>query len=66
MPIYSMEGNIGVGKTTFINMVKQLHKTREIIVLEEPVAEWLSIKNNENIDGWIDSLIFFEKIGRYR
>ena len=48
MPIYSMEGNIGVGKTTFINMVKQLHKTREIIVLEEPVAEWLSIKNNEN------------------
>ncbi len=48
MPIYSMEGNIGVGKTTFINMVKQLHKTRKIIVLEEPVAEWLSIKNNEN------------------
>ena len=48
MPIYSIEGNIGVGKTTFINMVKKLHKTREIIVLEEPVDEWLSIKNNEN------------------
>ena len=48
MPIYSMEGNIGVGKTTFINMVKHLHKTRKIIVLEEPVDEWLSIKNNKN------------------
>jgi len=48
MPIYSMEGNIGVGKTTFINMVKQMYPSNNIIVLEEPVNEWLSIKNSDN------------------
>jgi len=48
MPIFSIEGNIGVGKTTFINMIKEASHEKHIIYLEEPVNEWLSIKNNEN------------------
>lgn len=48
MPIFSIEGNIGVGKTTFINMIKEASHEKHIIYLEEPVNEWLSIKNKEN------------------
>ena len=48
MPIYSIEGNIGAGKTTIIRMIKEANKNnRNIIFLEEPVQEWLTIKNTD-------------------
>ena len=48
MTIYAIEGNIGVGKTTFINMIKDANKhNKQIIFLEEPVNDWLTIKNND-------------------
>jgi deoxyadenosine/deoxycytidine kinase len=50
--IISIEGNIGSGKSTILNYLKDLYKDRiEIIFLEEPVSEWSKIKdkNNETI-----------------
>lgn len=49
MPIlFTIEGNIGVGKTTLIN---NLHETsyisgRKVVFLEEPVSIWESITDN--------------------
>lgn len=50
MPItISIEGNIGAGKTTFINKVENLINTHEfdkkICVLREPVDIWTNVKN---------------------
>ena len=50
MPItISIEGNIGAGKTTFINKIENLVKTHEfdkkICVLREPVDIWTDVKN---------------------
>lgn len=54
--IYSVEGNIGSGKSTFVQMLKEHfsknHKpNRPIIFLQEPVDEWHTItdKNGESI-----------------
>jgi deoxyadenosine/deoxycytidine kinase len=50
--IISIEGNIGSGKSTILNYLKDLYKDSiEIIFLEEPVSEWSKIKdkNNETI-----------------
>lgn len=50
--IISIEGNIGSGKSTILNYLKDLYKdSSEIIFLEEPVSEWSKIKdkNNETI-----------------
>ena len=54
MLIY-IEGNIGTGKTTFINLLKQyLHKFNDLeldgrIVLE-PVDEWLETKDSSGFN----------------
>lgn len=51
MKIISIEGNIGTGKTTFINFLKNNIRDKNIVFLEEPLSEWLLIKdsNGENI-----------------
>jgi deoxyadenosine/deoxycytidine kinase len=56
---YIIEGNIGCGKTTLIRNLKSLENVE---VIEEPVAEWLKIKdeNNENILG-----LFYKDSKRY-
>ena len=43
--IISIEGNIGSGKSTIINYLKTLDNSN-IIFVDEPVNEWLSIKSN--------------------
>ena len=55
MPItISIEGNIGAGKTTFINKIENLVKTHEfnkkICVLREPVDIWTDVKNPKTGD----------------
>ena len=42
--IISIEGNIGVGKTTFINFIKD--KIDNSIIVDEPVDEWIKLKDN--------------------
>lgn len=43
--IISIEGNIGSGKSTIINYLKTL-KNENIVFVDEPVSEWLNIKNS--------------------
>ena len=49
--IISIEGNIGSGKSTILqNLKNQFINEKYIIFLEEPVNEWTKVKdNNENI-----------------
>lgn len=48
--IFSIEGNIGSGKSTFCNYLKE-HFSKfydsNIIFVDEPVEDWLSIKDHE-------------------
>ena len=50
--VFCIEGNIGAGKTTFINSLVSYFETQSITVhiLEEPVAIWQSIKDINNKD----------------
>jgi deoxyadenosine/deoxycytidine kinase len=43
--LISIEGNIGSGKSTLLNFFKQL-KRENIIFVDEPVDEWIKIKDN--------------------
>jgi deoxyadenosine/deoxycytidine kinase len=43
--LISVDGNIGVGKTTFIKMLQK--KLDSVEVIFEPVEEWCGIKNKE-------------------
>ena len=56
---YIIEGNIGSGKTTLVQKLRELNKYE---VIEEPVNEWLSIKgdNNKNLLG-----LFYENPQQY-
>ena len=46
--IINVEGNIGCGKSTFIALLKEEFKDRtDVIVLTEPVDEWLKIKDKD-------------------
>ena len=56
---YIIEGNIGSGKTTLINKLREKEKYE---VIEEPVNQWLSIKgdSNKNLLG-----LFYEDPQRY-
>jgi deoxyadenosine/deoxycytidine kinase len=46
--IICIEGNIGTGKTTFLQKMKEHLKDREdIIFLDEPVSLWLTCKDSE-------------------
>jgi deoxyadenosine/deoxycytidine kinase len=49
--IISLEGNIGSGKSTLINLLKEHYiVNKDIIFLHEPVEEWNSIKDHNNIN----------------
>lgn len=51
--IFSVEGNIGSGKSTFCNYIREnfteynLKDNRKIYFLDEPVSDWEGIKNSE-------------------
>lgn len=46
--IYSIEGNIGSGKSTLIKIMKEIYKDNEYFYfLEEPVSEWGKIKDRK-------------------
>lgn len=46
MHLITVEGNIGVGKTTFL---KQIENTPNIKVIYEPVDDWLAYKDNDGV-----------------
>lgn len=50
-PIYSIEGNIGSGKSTFIDILRRENELKNVVYLEEPVKVWETIKdkNGETI-----------------
>ena len=43
--MFSIEGNIGAGKSTLFNLVKQHISKKNISFMDEPVNDWLNIKN---------------------
>ena len=44
--LISIEGNIGTGKTTLINILKEKYKSNiNIVFIEEPIKEWLDLKD---------------------
>ena len=46
--ILSIEGNIGSGKSTVINTLKEYYKNNhKVYFLEEPVSEWVEIKDSD-------------------
>ena len=46
--IVSIEGNIGSGKSTVINTLKENYKSNDkVYFLEEPVSEWVEIKDSD-------------------
>ena len=49
--IYSIEGNIGSGKSTLVRILKEYYKNNNnILFADEPVNEWMSIKDNNGED----------------
>ena len=45
--LLSIEGNIGAGKSTLVELMKQRYQDREdIIFLQEPVDIWNTIQQN--------------------
>lgn len=61
--IISIEGNIGSGKSTFLQYLKEKFKNNEqVIFLREPVDEWESIKDK---DGKTMLFKFYENTERY-
>lgn len=43
--LITIEGNIGSGKSTMINRIKETYK--DVVIIDEPVGEWLSMRDNE-------------------
>ena len=48
MRIYSVDGNIGAGKTTFLEAVRASVSPTVYVVLE-PVGEWMRLKNADGV-----------------
>lgn len=46
MKFVVVEGNIGSGKTTFLNEIKKRYNN--VVIIEEPVNEWYTIKDENN------------------
>ena len=44
MDIY-IEGNIGTGKTTFLNFLKTIYTDEKHAFIYEPVDQWTALKN---------------------
>jgi len=57
--IFTVEGNIGSGKTTLIGELKNLKFNKPHIVVFEQVKEWADLKDNEGVD--ILSLFYKDK-----
>jgi len=57
--IFTVEGNIGSGKTTLIGELKNLKFDKPHIVVFEQVKEWADLKDNEGVD--ILSLFYKDK-----
>jgi len=48
MQFISIEGNIGAGKSTIVNLLKEkFSNNSEIVFLEEPISEWNDIKDSD-------------------
>lgn len=48
--IISIEGNIGSGKSTFIEHLKKYYKNNQcILFLKEPVDDWMKITDNQGV-----------------
>jgi len=47
MRIYSVDGNIGAGKTTFLEAVRASVPSAHVVL--EPVGEWMRLKNAEGV-----------------
>jgi deoxyadenosine/deoxycytidine kinase len=46
--IFSIEGNIGSGKSTFVNILKDYYKDNDnILFMQEPVNDWLEFKDKD-------------------
>jgi deoxyadenosine/deoxycytidine kinase len=45
--VIGIEGNIGVGKTTFLDNLKSIMSVEKATFISEPVDEWLSITDDE-------------------
>ena len=60
--IVSIEGNIGSGKSTLIEHLKNNYEKENIIYLEEPVKEWTNIKDK---DGTNILVKFYEDQKKY-
>jgi len=48
--IISIEGNIGSGKSTLVNYLKNTLDKDKYVFVDEPVNTWQSIKDNEGVD----------------
>ena len=60
--LVSFEGNIAVGKTTFLHKFEQKLKDPDADFLEEPVKKWSSIKNEKN-EGLLE--VFYKDMERW-
>ena len=47
--IFSIEGNIGSGKSTLIDRIKFSNKIENVIYLPEPVSIWNEIKDSNGV-----------------
>ena len=47
--IISIEGNIGSGKSTLVDYLKNNYHLENVIYLQEPIDEWNKIKDENNI-----------------
>jgi len=47
--IWSVEGNIGSGKSTLIKLLKERNAKKNVIFIPEPVNEWEKITDEDNI-----------------
>ena len=65
MKIISIEGNIGSGKSTFLQYLKEHLTSDKICFLDESVDDWLSIvdTNDKNI---IEDIMTIKKNMRFR
>jgi len=57
--IYSIEGNIGSGKSTLMSYLKANLSPDRFVCIEEPVSVWTDIKNNKGDN--ILSLFYLDK-----
>ena len=65
--IYSIEGNIGAGKTTILKIIEKSFK--DIAFVEEPISKWQNIGNenlfqkfSENPERWCFSFEFYSML----